>query len=318
MQQTEYIITVTDLKKSFKDLEVLKGVNFKVKKGSIFALLGSNGAGKTTTVKILSTLLKPDGGRASICGHNVARDGDKVRSCISLTGQYAAVDEILTGRENLRIIGALRHLADKNEQADRLLEQFRLTDAANKQVSTYSGGMRRRLDIAMSMMGRSPVVFLDEPTTGLDPQNRLAMWDTIQTMADTGTTVLLTTQYLDEAEHLADHIAILHEGVIIADGTSDELKEKLPQGIIQLQFKDAAELQMARERLGAYSIRSGEGKHAIDIQTNGGTKQFADVLNRLNQTNIEPIKFAPKQPTLEDAFLTLIGEKKEETDHASC
>ena len=317
MQQTEHIITVKDLKKSFKDLDVLKDVNFKIKKGSIFALLGSNGAGKTTTVKILSTLLRPGGGRATICGHDVGRDSDKVRACISLTGQYAAVDEVLTGRENLRIIGALRHLPDKNEQAERLLEQFRLTDAANKPVSTYSGGMRRRLDIAMSMVGRSPVVFLDEPTTGLDPQNRLAMWDTIQSMANSGTTVLLTTQYLDEAEALADHIAILHEGIIIADGTSDELKEKLPQGIIQLQFKQEQELQKATELLDGYAICSGEGKYTLDVRTDGGTKQFADVLNRLNQANIEPLKFAPKQPTLEDAFLTLIGEKKEEADHAA-
>ena len=311
----ESIIVVSNLKKSFKDNHVLKGVNFNIPKGSIFALLGSNGAGKTTTVKILATLMKSDGGRAEICGYNVKKQAGQVRGCISLTGQFAAVDEVLTGRENLQIIGALRHLPDKNEQADKLLETFDLTDAANRAVSTYSGGMRRRLDIAMSMVGQSPVVFLDEPTTGLDPQNRLAMWEIVKSMAASGTTVLLTTQYLDEAEHLADRIAILHEGVIIADGTVDELKEKLPQGMIQLQFNSEAERRKAVDLLGEYSIRNGAGKHFIDIRTDGSAKQFADVLNRLNQGNVEILKFAQKQPTLEDAFLTLIGEKKEDADH---
>ena len=197
-------------------------------------------------------------------------------------------------------------------RADYLLKLFRLTDAANKPVSTYSGGMRRRLDIAMSMMGQSPVVFLDEPTSGLDPQNRLAMWEIIKSMATAGTTVFLTTQDLDEAEYLADRIAILHEGVIIADGTSDELKAKLPQGIIQLQFRNEPDMKKAMELLCEYTVRSGEGKYAIDVQTDGGATPFTDVLNRLNHGNVEVLKFAPKQPTLEDAFLTLIGEKRGE------
>ena len=312
MDQATPAITVQNLTKSFKDNAVLKGVNFTVLKGSIFALLGSNGAGKTTTVKILTTLLRPDGGRAEICGYDVVKQAGQVRSQISLTGQNAAVDEMLTGQENLRIIGALRHLPNKNVLADELLETFRLTDAANKQVLTYSGGMRRRLDIAMSMMGRSPVVFLDEPTTGLDPQNRLAMWEIVKSMADAGTTVFLTTQYLDEAEHLANHIAILHEGVIIADGTSNELKEKLPQGIIQLQFANEQELAKASNLLSGYRVRKGEGEYAIDVQTDGKAKSFADVLNRLNEGNVDIFYFAPKQPNLEDAFLTLIGEKKGE------
>ena len=315
MQQKENIITVENLQKSFKDQEVLKGVNFTVRKGSIFALLGSNGAGKTTIVKILSTLLRSDGGTATICGYDVDKQPDGIRRSISLTGQFAAVDEMLTGRENLRIIGALRRLSGKNDLADNLLGIFRLTDAADKLVSTYSGGMRRRLDIAMSLMGNPPVVFLDEPTTGLDPQNRIAMWDIVKTMADNGTTVLLTTQYLDEAEALADHIAILHEGTIIAEGNSTALKDRLPQGIIELQFKDDAELREASNLLSDYTIHKGEGKHAIDLRTNGSTKQFADVLNRLNHGQIEPKKFAQKQPTLEDAFLTLIGEKQEDTNH---
>jgi len=317
MQQIENIITVENLQKAFKNQQVLKGVNFTVRKGSIFALLGSNGAGKTTTVKILTTLLRSDKGKASICGYDVEKQAGGVRRSISLTGQYAAVDEMLTGRENLRIMGALRHLTSKNELADNLLGIFRLTDAADKLVSTYSGGMRRRLDIAMSLMGNPPVVFLDEPTTGLDPQSRLAMWEIVKEMAAKGTTVFLTTQYLDEAEALADHISILHEGVIIAEGNGDALKDRLPQGIIQLQFKTDAELDRARALFRDYTIREGEGKRAIDLRTDGSTKQFADVLNRLNQAEIEPTKFAPKTPTLEDAFLTLIGEKEEDTNHGA-
>ena len=317
MPETQNIITVENLQKSFKNQGVLKGVNFTVKQGSIFALLGSNGAGKTTTIKILTTLLRADGGNATVCGYDVEKQPGGVRSSISLTGQFAAVDEMLTGRENLRIIGALRKLPDKNQRADELLETFDLTDAANKLVTNYSGGMRRRLDIAMSLMGNPPVLFLDEPTTGLDPQNRLAMWDIVKTLADNGTTVLLTTQYLDEAEALAKHIAILHEGTIIAEGNVDALKSRLPQGIIQLQFASEAELTKAQEVLHPYATHPGEGKRAIDVRTDGSTQQFADVLLRLNQGGIEPTKFAPKQPTLEDAFLTLIGEKQEETNHAS-
>lgn len=315
MSQTTTAINVKNIKKSYKEHTVLKGVNFTVHAGSIFALLGSNGAGKTTIVKILATLMRPDGGSAEVCGCDVVKQARQVRSHISLTGQYAAVDEILTGRENLLIIGALRNLPDKKEQADKLLKIFRLTDAADKPVSKYSGGMRRRLDIAMSMMGKSPVVFLDEPTTGLDPQNRLAMWEIVKSMAIAGTTVFLTTQYLDEAENLADHIAILHEGVIIADGTSNELKEKLPQGIIQLQFINEPDVKRAIELLDEYTIRSGEDECTISIQTDGGAKQFVDVLNRLIYEDIKIVKFLPKQPTLEDAFLTLIGEKQEASGH---
>ena len=318
MNQTTLAIKVQNLTKSYRENNVLKGVSFTIQKGSIFALLGSNGAGKTTAVKILATLIQPDGGIVEIYGYDVVKQGKQVRRHISLTGQYAAVDEILTGRENLLIIGELRHLSNKKEQAAQLLESFRLTEAADKQVSKYSGGMRRRLDIAMSMMGKSPVVFLDEPTTGLDPQNRLAMWDIIRSMATAGITVFLTTQYLDEAECLADHIAILHEGVIIADGTSDQLKEKLPQGMMQLHFENEMDLKRAMELLSEYTVRNGEDKFAIDVQTDGGAKQFAEVLNRLNHENVAILKFAPKQPTLEDAFLTLIGEKNEEdTSHGT-
>jgi ABC-2 type transport system ATP-binding protein len=221
-------IEVAGLTKSFGDNAVLRGVDFEVAKGSIFALLGSNGAGKTTAVRILSTLLGADGGTLTVNGFDVATQAAGVRASISLTGQFAAVDEVLTGRENLVLIGQLRHVEDPRATAAELLAQFDLVEAGGRRVATYSGGMRRRLDIAMSLIGNPPVIFLDEPTTGLDPQSRIEVWRTVKALADRGTTVLLTTQYLDEAEQLADRIAILHDGVIIADGTLAELKALLP------------------------------------------------------------------------------------------
>ena len=226
-------IQVQGLQKSYKKLHVLKGVDFEVEKGSIFALLGSNGAGKTTIVKILTTLLKQDSGTASVNGFDVAAKPDDVRQSISLTGQFAAVDEILTGRENLIMIAKLRHLKDPLQVADDLLKRFGLTDAANRSVSTYSGGMRRRLDIAMSLVGKPQIIFLDEPTNGLDPEARIEVWKTVKELANNGTTVLLTTQYLDEAEQLADRIAILHEGKIIANGTLAELKKLFPPAKVE-------------------------------------------------------------------------------------
>jgi ABC-2 type transport system ATP-binding protein len=226
-------IHVQGLKKSYKELEVLRGVDFDVAPGSIFALLGSNGAGKTTVVRILSTLLKADAGTADVNGFDVDTQPADVRQSISLTGQFAAVDEILTGRENLMLVARLRHLKGAGKVADDLLERFSLTDAASRKVATYSGGMRRRLDIAMSLIGNPPVIFLDEPTTGLDPQGRLEVWQAVKELAESGTTVLLTTQYLDEAEHLADRIAILHTGRIIVNGTLAELKDLLPPAKVE-------------------------------------------------------------------------------------
>jgi ABC-2 type transport system ATP-binding protein len=246
-------IRVQALEKSYKDLKVLCGVDFDVARGSIFALLGSNGAGKTTVINILSTLLKADAGTASVNGFDVAKQASDVRQSFSLTGQFAAVDEILSGRENLMLVAKLRHLADPGKVADDLLARFALTDAAARRVATYSGGMRRRLDIAMSLIGNPPVIFLDEPTTGLDPQARLEVWQTVKTLAEHGTTVLLTTQTLDEAEHLADRIAILHEGRIIVNGTLAELKALLPPA---------------------------------------------------------KVEYVEKQPTLEDVFLTLVGDDR--------
>lgn len=221
-------IQVLGLKKSYKELAVLKGVDFEVEQGSIFALLGSNGAGKTTVVKILTTLLKQDSGTAVVEGFDVASKPDHVRQAISLTGQFAAVDELMTGRENLIMIAKLRYLSNPRQIADDLLQRFGLTDAANRRVSTYSGGMRRRLDIALSFVGKPQVIFLDEPTTGLDPEARIEVWKIVKELADSGTTVFLTTQYLEEAEQLADRIAILHKGKIIASGTLLELKKMFP------------------------------------------------------------------------------------------
>ncbi|MDG0794057.1 ATP-binding cassette domain-containing protein [Cohnella ginsengisoli] len=226
-------IEVKGLKKAFKGKEVLKGVDLEVKRGEIFALLGSNGAGKTTMVRILATLLKPDGGRAVVNGFDVASKPEHVRHAISLTGQFAAVDEVLTGRENLIMIAKLRHLDQPRQVADDLLKRFGLTDAADRKPSTYSGGMRRRLDIALSLVGNPKIIFLDEPTTGLDPEARIEVWKIVKELADGGTTVFLTTQYLEEAEQLADRIAILHEGRIIAGGTLAELKKRFPQAKVE-------------------------------------------------------------------------------------
>jgi ABC-2 type transport system ATP-binding protein len=233
MDDNNVAIRVHRLQKSYDQLHVLKGVDFEVARGSIFALLGSNGAGKTTVVRILTTLLKPSNGTASVNGFDVLSQPARVRESISLTGQFSAVDEILTGRENLVLVARLRHLKDPGTVADDLLARFNLAEAGSRKVSEYSGGMRRRLDIAMSLIGEPKVIFLDEPTTGLDPEARIEVWQVVQDLAEQGTTVLLTTQYLDEAEQLADRIAILHEGRIIANGTLGELKQLLPPAEIE-------------------------------------------------------------------------------------
>jgi ABC-2 type transport system ATP-binding protein len=233
MEEKNVAIQVHGLQKSYKKLQVLKGVEFDVARGSIFALLGSNGAGKTTIVRILTTLLKPNAGTTRVNGFDVMSQPARVRESISLTGQSAAVDEILTGRENLIMIAELRHVKSGGKVANDLLERFGLADSAGRRVSTYSGGMRRRLDIAMSLIGNPRIIFLDEPTSGLDPEGRIEVWQVIQNLADSGTTVFLTTQHLDEAEKLTDRIAILHEGTIIVSGTLEELRKLLPPGKVE-------------------------------------------------------------------------------------
>ncbi len=246
-------IEIKDLRKRFKTHEVLKGVDLTVKQGEIFALLGSNGAGKTTTIRILSTLLTQDSGNVSICGYDVKKDAGKIKESISLTGQFAAVDDILTGRENLMLIAKLRHLKNPKEVTNKLLSDFNLVDAAERRVGNYSGGMRRRLDIAMSLIGDPKVIFFDEPTTGLDPEARQEVWNKIKDLSEQGTTVFLTTQYLEEAEQLADRIAILHEGIIIANGTLEELKKLFPPTKIEY-----IEKQPSLEEIFLSIIRKGD------------------------------------------------------------
>lgn len=273
----ETMIDVSGLKKSYKANHVLKDVSFTVRKGSVFALLGSNGAGKTTVVKILSTLMKSDSGKATINGFDVVRQGYYVRECISLTGQFTAVDEVLTGRENLNLIGQLKRLNNVKNKVNEWLSFFHLQDAADSKVSTYSGGMRRRLDIAMSLMGKPQIIFLDEPTTGLDPQNRIAMWDLVKELAAGGTTVFLTTQYLEEAEYLADYIAILHGGKILAEGTPQYLKTIMPQRGAQFNFQSE--------------------------------EQASEAMALLNENGITIDSFEQKLPSLEEVFLALTDEK---------
>jgi ABC-2 type transport system ATP-binding protein len=304
-------IEVKGLYKSYRKLQVLKGVDLEVESGSIFALLGSNGAGKTTIINILATLIKPDGGSASVCGYDVIKQGGKVRGCISLTGQSAAVDDILTGRENLRMIGKLRHLGSANEACDGLLEKFELKDAADRKAATYSGGMKRRLDLAMSLIGETPVVFLDEPTTGLDPQSRMAVWKMIRTLSASGTTVFLTTQYLEEADQLADTIAILHGGKIVAKGTPAELKKMLPPGSIELEFHSEEDLKAACGLLAGFGAETDEESETLVIPAGGGVKQAVGILNRLEEAGITVAGFSQKLPTLEDVFLAITKEKED-------
>ena len=311
----DMIITVDNLQKSYKDVPVLKGVNFSVKRGSIFTLLGSNGAGKTTTVKILSTLMAADRGDVFIDGVSI-NESRKVKEKISLTGQYASVDEALSGRENMDMICALRGVvAEKKELIERLLTQFELSKSADRKVSTYSGGMRRKLDIAMSLIGNPAVIFLDEPTTGLDPQSRLVLWEIIKALAEAGTTIFLTTQYLEEAERLADYIAILNEGTIIAEGTVEALRKSLPSHVITFSFESLLEMEKALNLLQDYQVRnscSDKDAWALAVAVSDGIDQLRDILNILQENSVKVLQFEQNTPTLEDVFLNLINEKEVE------
>lgn len=312
MNRNNAIITVNALEKSYKNVTVLKKIELNIQKGSIFALLGQNGAGKTTIVNILSTLIKPSRGTASICGYDIVKEGHEVRKHISLTGQYAAVDGLLTGRENLKMIGALRHLTNVGQKTDELLRAFHLTNAANRKVAAYSGGMRRRLDLAMSIIGAPAIIFLDEPTTGLDPQSRLDLWRVVKDMAHSGITVLLTTQYLEEAEQLADHIAVLHDGVIIAEGSPEDLKKGVPQGMVTLTFGTDEDLKKTKELLRSYHLTENKELLAVTVKTDGSVKQLTDILHLLECAGISLSGFTQKLPTLEDVFLMLTGKKEME------
>ena len=310
------IISVKNVTKSFKKKEVLKGVDLEVERGSIYALLGSNGAGKTTLIKIMTTLMKADDGEVKIGGYDVQRESMNARKQFSLTGQFAATDEGLTGRQNLQIIGELYHLESVRERANELLEQFDLEEAGDKLVSTYSGGMRRRLDIAMSLMNVPDILFLDEPTTGLDPQNRGAMWELVKSLAEAGTTIFLTTQYLEEAEVLADRIAILNEGVIVKEGTARELKSMLSSGTVEFSFYKNRDLQSAKMLLKEYKLAEDKENLSLTVMAEDGIEQLTNILNRIQENGIRVANFTQKLPTLEDVFFAIVqeGEMNERFD----
>ena len=302
----EAAVFARGLTKGYGKSEVLKGVDLEIPHGSVFCLLGPNGAGKTTVISILATLLRPDGGEARICGYDVVRQAAEARRHFSLTGQYAAVDELLTARENLVMIGRLFHIQDPKRKADELLEQFGLTADAHKVVSAYSGGMRRRLDIAMSLTADPEVIFLDEPTTGLDPQSRLETWGTVRELADGGTTVFLTTQYLDEAERLADTIAILNGGKIAEQGTPEELRSLVARSSLVLSFATPADCLAATERLAGYAF-SVEHTVALSVATDGSMAATMDVLERLSGLNVAQME--QKRASIEDVFLEFVAGK---------
>lgn len=313
MSQTKYVIEAKELKKSYGKNEVLKGLNLKVERGTMVALLGPNGAGKTTTVRILSTLLSFDSGEVHIEGHDVLKDADKVRSVIGLTGQSAAVDELLTGRENLEMMGRLYRLTKQSAKAraQELLEEFDLVTAADRAAKTYSGGMRRRLDLAASLIATPPVIFLDEPTTGLDPRSRLSMWAIIKRLLENGTTILLTTQYLEEADQLADRIVVIDGGKVIAEGTASELKSKVGKDHLELTFASKKGLAAATNLLGTaiIDVNDKENKATVVIQDTNTDVRL--VLEKLAKEKVEVVSMDIHKPTLDDVFLTLTGKQKQ-------
>jgi ABC-2 type transport system ATP-binding protein len=310
---------VTGLRKSYGEHMVLDGIDLTVQQGTVFALLGPNGAGKTTTVQILSTLIHPDGGQATLAGHDLTAEAARVREVIGVTGQYSAVDKLLTGRENLMLMADLYRLGRARAKAriGELLEQFGLTEAADKLVATYSGGMQRKLDLAMTLVSTPQIIFLDEPTTGLDPRSRRTMWQIVKDLTSSGVTIFLTTQYLDEADQLADQIALLDHGTLIAQGTPDELKRMIPGGHIRLTFTDAGALAKAQEVLGrgggvgAGGVRpskADEDALTLEVPTSGSVPELRGILARLDDHGIDPAELTVHTPDLDDVFLTLTGK----------
>lgn len=303
------LISVNELKKNYGKKTVLNGLSFDVDRGSIFALLGENGAGKTTTVRILSTLIHPDGGTATIAGFDCREHAPSIRKMISLTGQYAAVDELLTGEENLQMMGRLNHLDRRTVKArsKELLEQFDLVEAAKQPAKTYSGGMRRRLDIAISLLSTPQIIFLDEPTTGLDPRSRLNMWSLIQGLANSGVTIFLTTQYLEEAERLADKIAVMDGGKIVAEGTADELKRIVGEEKLEIKFSSKTMLQKAQTLLKGHT---NETNQSIALTSDGSMESLRQILNDLHEHGIAADDIHFRKPTLDDVFLHLTNRSK--------
>jgi ABC-2 type transport system ATP-binding protein len=311
MSTEQYAIEVHGLTKSYGTNEVLRGIDLQVPCGTMLALLGPNGAGKTTTVRILSTLLRYDGGSVSVAGYDVAEEADKVRSVIGLTGQSAAVDELLTGRENLVMMGRLYRLTKDSatKRSVELLEQFDLVKAADRPAKTYSGGMRRRLDLAVSLIAVPPIIFLDEPTTGLDPRSRLAMWEIIKKLMAEGTTILLTTQYLEEADQLADQIVVIDGGKVIAKGTASELKSKVGKDRLELTFRDADAYEIAKEMLGSAVVDTDDKEYSLSLIINDTNTDVKEVLDTLSKTKAIIASMAVHKPTLDDVFLSLTGKQ---------
>jgi ABC-2 type transport system ATP-binding protein len=314
MTRPQSAIAATGLRKSFGDHLVLDGVDLDVANATIFALLGPNGAGKTTIVQILSTLISADDGEIRVAGHDPTREPDAVRAAIGVTGQFSAVDNLLTGRENLILMADLHHLGrvEGRRRAAELLDRFDLVDAATKTAATYSGGMRRRLDLAMGLVADPQIVFLDEPTTGLDPRSRRTMWQIIRDLVAGGVTVFLTTQYLEEADQLADRIAVLDQGRLVAEGTPDELKRLVPGGHISLRFADASELESAARALG--EVSRDDDELTLQFPSDGGVRSLQALLHRLDAESIEVDELSVHTPDLDDVFLALTGNPDNEKE----
>jgi ABC-2 type transport system ATP-binding protein len=310
--RSNYVIDVRNLTKSYARIQVLKGIDLQVERGTLVALLGPNGAGKTTTVRILSTLLGFDSGTVRVDGHDVRTEADKVRAVIGLTGQSTAVDELLTGRENLVMVGRLYRLtaASARVRAQELLVEFDLVEAADRPAKTYSGGMRRRLDLAASLIAAPPVLFLDEPTTGLDPRSRLAMWEIIKNLLAGGTTILLTTQYLDEADQLADRIVVIDDGKVIAEGTPSALKSKVGNDRLELTFRDSETFNRAIAKLGEDVIDSNAREFSATVVIKDTNSDVRRALDMLAEAGITLQSVAVHKPTLDDVFLSLTGKQK--------
>ena len=306
-------IVATGLRKSYGDQVVLDGIDLEVAEGTIFSLLGPNGAGKTTMVQILSTLIGADGGEVRVAGHDLTRDPDAVRAAIGVTGQYSAVDKLLTGEENLILMADLHHLGrgEGRRRAAELLERFDLVEAAKKTAATYSGGMRRRLDLAMTLVGDPRIIYLDEPTTGLDPRSRRTMWQIIRGLAANGVTIFLTTQYLEEADELADRIALLDHGKLIAEGTADQLKRLIPGGHVRLRFADTGGLQSAVRALG--EVSRADDELTLHVPSDGSVRSLRGLLTRLDDESIEVEEMSVHTPDLDDVFLTLTGPPEKDS-----